>query len=131
MLALQHCRACGAVQYPPRELCAACLSDTLEWRVTDDGQGEVLAATVLHHSFEPASAAALPLRVGLVRLDAGPTVVCFLDEGCIAGMRDSITAKPDSAGPAVLSASAATDSLAANTKRASRGSQQPAAAFSP
>ena len=42
------------------------------------------------------SAEVLPLRVGLVRLDAGPTVVCFLTEGCDAGTRVRITARNDS-----------------------------------
>lgn len=103
-LALQHCTACGATQYPPRELCAACLADQLEWRVTDAAGGEVLANTVLHHSHEAAFQDALPLRVGLVRLDPGPTVVCFLAEGCDAGTRVRITARNDAAGHAVLAA---------------------------
>jgi uncharacterized OB-fold protein len=68
-LALQRCTACGTMQYPPRELCANCLADTLEWRVSDDAPGEVMANTVLHHSHEPAFGAMLPMRVGLVRLD--------------------------------------------------------------
>ena len=58
--------------------------------MTDAEGGEVLAATALHHSHEAAFRDALPLRVGLVRLDAGPTVVCFLaDEG------DRRHARPD------------------------------------
>ena len=115
-LALQRCTACGTVQYPPRELCVACLADTLEWRVTDDACGEVLASTVLHHSHESAFCVMLPMRVGLVRLDAGPTAVCFLAEGCSAGMRVSVTARLDGEGRAVLSASVATASFAAITK---------------
>ncbi len=115
-LALQRCTACGIVQYPPRELCIACLADTLEWRVTDDTCGELLASTVLYHSHEAAFGVMLPMRVGLVRLDAGPTAVCFLAEGCSAGMRVSVTARLDGEGRAVLSASAATASFAAITK---------------
>ncbi len=115
-LALQRCTACGTMQYPPRELCADCLADTLEWRVTDDALGEVLANTVLHHSHEPAFGAMLPMRVGLVRLDAGPTAVCFLADDCSAGMRVSVTARLDGEGRAVLSASAATASFAAISK---------------
>jgi uncharacterized OB-fold protein len=101
---LQCCTACGTVQYPPRELCAACLADTLEWRVTDAEPGEVLAHTVLHHSHEPAFGAMLPLRVGLVRLDAGATVVCFLAERCCAGTRVSVATRLDGEGRTVLSA---------------------------
>ena len=92
-------RHAETVQYPPRELCGACLADTLEWRVTDDEPGEVLASTVLHHSHEPAFDAMLPMRVGLVRLDAGPTAVCFLTEACSAGTRVRVTAKLDYRGP--------------------------------
>jgi uncharacterized OB-fold protein len=103
-LALQHCTACGTVQYPPRELCVACLADRLEWRVTDSEGGEVLANTMLHHSHEPTFRDALPLRVGLVRLDPGPTVVCFLTDGCDIGTRVRIAARNDAVGRAVLSA---------------------------
>lgn len=115
-LALQRCTACGTMQYPPRELCANCLADTLEWRVSDDAPGEVMANTVLHHSHEPAFGAMLPMRVGLVRLDVGATAVCFLTEDCAAGMRVIVTARLDGEGHAVLSASAATASFAAVTK---------------
>jgi uncharacterized OB-fold protein len=103
-LALQRCVTCGTVQYPPRELCSACLADQLEWRTSDTEAGEVLASTVLHHSHETAFDAALPIRVGLVQLDPGPTVVCFLTKGCDAGTRVWITASIDAAGRAVLTA---------------------------
>jgi uncharacterized OB-fold protein len=103
-LALQRCIACGTMQYPPRELCAACLADEMIWVVAGFADGDVLAVTTLHHSHEVACRAALPLRVGLVRLDAGPTVVCFLDEGCAAGTRVQIAARTDAAGRAVLAA---------------------------
>ena len=104
MLALQHCTTCGTVQYPPRELCVACLADTLIWRATADAAGEVLAETILHHSHQPAFGAMLPIRVGLVRLDAGPTAVCFLDRGCAVGARVTIAAGPDGDDRMVLSA---------------------------
>ncbi len=103
-LALQYCTACGATQYPPRELCVACLSDQLEWRVIDAAGGEVLASTVLHHSHERSFRDASPLRVGLVRLDLGATAVCFLAEGCDAGTHVRITVCNDAAGRPVLTA---------------------------
>ncbi len=103
-LALQHCTACGTVQYPPRELCSVCLADRLEWRVTDAEGGKVLATTTLHRSHEAAFRDALPLHAGLVRLDAGPAVVCFLAEGCDAGTRVRITARNNGGGRAVLTA---------------------------
>ena len=103
-LALQHCTACGTVQYPPRELCFVCLTDRLEWRVTDAEGGDVLAATTLHRSHEAAFRNLLPLRVGLVRLDAGPTVVCFFPDDGDPGTRVRITARNDGSGHAVLTA---------------------------
>jgi uncharacterized OB-fold protein len=105
--ALQHCSACGAAQYPPRELCAMCLSDTLQWHASAAEHGELLASTVLQHSHEPAFRERLPLRVGLIRLDAGVTAVCFLGEGCSAGMRVRVTASNDAAGRAILTATPA------------------------
>ena len=118
-LALQRCTSCGMVQYPPRELCLACLRDTLEWRVSVAEGGEVLASTVLHHSHEPAFAAKLPLRMGLVLLDTGPSVVCFLADDCATGTRVSVTARAGGQGCTVLFASAATASFAASTRETS------------
>lgn len=76
-LALQRCDECGARLYPPRELCPACLSASLSWDIADHLEGELLAATELCHSHDVAWRSRLPVRVALVRLDAGPTVLCF------------------------------------------------------
>jgi uncharacterized OB-fold protein len=78
MIRLQRCEECGAAQYPPREVCAACLSDRLTWDSADSLPAHVLAHTRLHHSNEPRFRAWLPLLVGLVQFDAGPVAVCFL-----------------------------------------------------
>jgi len=96
-LALQRCTACGVVQYPPREVGCSCLADALEWRISRREEGEVLATTTLHHSHDVQFRSRLPLHVGLVRLDAGPTVVCFLAEGCAAGTRVVLSADVDDA----------------------------------
>ncbi len=103
MMRLQRCTSCGRAQYPPRELCVFCLADTIEWE-TDSGAGRVLALTELHHSHEPSFRTRLPLRTGLVRLTAGPTAVCFLDDGCHPGASVHITATTDDAGRTILSA---------------------------
>src|SRR5262249_15635693 len=50
-LMLQMCRDCGAVTYPPREACSACLSERLDWR-EQTGAGELISDTVLRHSNE-------------------------------------------------------------------------------
>jgi uncharacterized OB-fold protein len=86
-VALQHCTACGAVQYPPRELCGACLADVLEWRHSNVELGEVLAMTLVHHTLDAKFRTRLPLSVGLVRFDTGPVALCFLAGGCEAGVR--------------------------------------------
>jgi uncharacterized OB-fold protein len=116
---LQHCTMCSTAQYPPRELCAVCLADTLEVRETDAEPGEVLAVTLLHHSHDPAFSSRLPICIGLVRLDAGPSAVCFLAGDCEAGMRVSVVSQQDHAGRIVLSASPVADRVAASDTEAS------------
>ena len=102
-LALQHCAGCGSHQYPPRELCVACLSDRLEWHMSDSEAGEVLATTTLHHSHDATFRSSLPLRIALVRLDCGPSVVCFAHDAAPA-QRVHVTAALDSHGRPVLTA---------------------------
>jgi uncharacterized OB-fold protein len=92
---------CGAVQYPPREVCGTCLSDALTWR-PQDGLGKVIAATALHASMEPYFQARLPVRVALVRLNAGPVVYAFNEDDLKPGAAARITARIDDSGQAVL-----------------------------
>ena len=47
--ALQICQNCSKVQYPPRQFCGNCLSDSLEWQDVGNG-GKLLAETTLQHS---------------------------------------------------------------------------------
>jgi NAD(P)-dependent dehydrogenase (short-subunit alcohol dehydrogenase family)/uncharacterized OB-fold protein len=98
---LQQCKDCGAVQYPPREACWSCLSTKLAWQAQPDG-GELLARTVLHHSNDLFFRERLPWRLGLVRLDCGPTVVAHLHESATQKVR--VRAMLDRAGQAVLAA---------------------------
>src|SRR5882757_3161136 len=79
--ALQVCGDCGAVQYPARDACGSCLSVNLEWR-KQDGAGELIAQTLLHHSHEAFFREHLPWRIGMVRLDVGPTVIAHLHCAC-------------------------------------------------
>ncbi len=74
---LQVCERCQAVQYPPRDACHRCLSSLLKW-TAQTGAGELLSETVLHHSNDPFYRERLPWRLGLVHLDAGPTVIVHL-----------------------------------------------------
>ena len=100
--ALQVCRACGTTQYPPREACHSCLSITLDWK-TQNGAGELIADTVLHHSNDLFFRERLPWRLGLIRLDCGVSVVTHLhsDVGA-APCRVRVAARLDRAGQAVL-----------------------------
>jgi len=103
---LQACRRCAAVQYPPRDACHRCLSPELDW-TPQAGTGTLLSATVLHHSNDPFYRERLPWRLGLVRLDAGPTVIVHLhgDVGAPSTrqpVRVRVGARLDRAGAAVL-----------------------------
>ena len=99
---LQQCRECGTVQYPPREACQKCLSVDLVWR-EQSPKGEMLAQTVLHHSNDLFFRERLPWRLGLVKLDCGPTLVSHL-HGEIKGPSEKvrIRAMLDRAGQAVI-----------------------------
>ena len=106
---LQACDECGTVQYPPREACVRCLSVQLTWK-PQDGRGELIAETRLHHSLDPFFRDKLPWRVGLVRLDAGPIVVAHV-HGAVphASVRVRLKATVDAAGHAALFAFAEQD----------------------
>jgi NAD(P)-dependent dehydrogenase (short-subunit alcohol dehydrogenase family)/uncharacterized OB-fold protein len=100
--ALQVCRHCGAVQYPPRELCRECLSQRLIWR-TQDGHGALLTETTLRNAQELFFRERLPWRVGIVRLDAGVNVIAFLHQKVgPAPCRVRVEASLDRAGQAAL-----------------------------
>ena len=99
---LQTCGDCGAVQYPPREACHACLSDRLGWQ-RQNGAGDLLSTTVLHHSNDLFFRERLPWRLGLVKLDAGPSVVAHLHGDVAPGAsRVRVGARLDKSGQAVL-----------------------------
>ena len=99
---LQVCEQCGAVQYPPRELCQACLSHRLLWRI-QDGSGELLTDTVLRAAQELFFRERLPWRVGLIRLDAGVNVIAYLHARVgAAPCRVRVETALDRAGQAVL-----------------------------
>ena len=108
---LQVCADCGAVQYPPREACGHCVLHRLQWK-PQSGAGRLLALTTLHHSNDLFFRERLPWRLGLVHLDAGPTVVAHLHGDVpapntqpgadAASPRVTVGARLDRAGRAVL-----------------------------
>jgi NAD(P)-dependent dehydrogenase (short-subunit alcohol dehydrogenase family)/uncharacterized OB-fold protein len=99
---LQVCGRCSTTQYPPREICESCLSDRLIWR-EQDGAGELIAQTLLRHSHDLYFRERVPWRLGLIRLDCGPTVVTHL-HGDVADppTRVRVGARLDRSGMAVL-----------------------------
>jgi len=101
-LELQTCRQCGTVQYPAREICVNCLSDQLEWKA-QDGAGELIAETTLRHSMEVYYLQRMPWRLGIVKLDAGPSIVCHVHGDVPAApARIRLGARLDKAGQGVM-----------------------------
>lgn len=99
---LQVCARCGTVQYPAREACQRCLSGELEWR-EQSGLGELISETIVYHSHDAFFRERVPWRLGLVRLDAGPTLVVHLHAGCAAApTRVRVGARLDKSGQGVL-----------------------------
>jgi len=102
---LQACEDCGAVQYPPREACHKCLSPRLRWQ-QQGGDGVLLSSTTLHHSNDMYFRERLPWRLGLVHLDAGPTLMVHLHgdvpDAVDAPVRLRVGARVDRTGQAVL-----------------------------
>jgi NAD(P)-dependent dehydrogenase (short-subunit alcohol dehydrogenase family)/uncharacterized OB-fold protein len=100
--ALQVCRDCGAVQYPPREVCRACLSQRLIWR-PQDGKGELLTDTTLRAAQELYFRERLPWRIGIVRLDVGVNLIGYVHASVgAAPCRVRVEAALDRAGQAAL-----------------------------
>jgi NAD(P)-dependent dehydrogenase (short-subunit alcohol dehydrogenase family) len=90
------------VQYPPREVCRACLSHRLVWR-PQTGRGELISETVLHNAQELFFRERLPWRIGNVRVDAGVNVMAYVHENVgAAPCRVRVEAALDRAGQAAL-----------------------------
>ena len=68
---IQHCGACDAPIFYPREVCPQCLSsDSLEWRESS-GKGTIYAASVQEKPANPMMADRVPYVVAIVELDDG------------------------------------------------------------
>jgi NAD(P)-dependent dehydrogenase (short-subunit alcohol dehydrogenase family)/uncharacterized OB-fold protein len=99
---LQVCTVCGAVQYPPREMCHQCLGEQLRWRA-QDGAGELLSVTSVRVSQDLYFRERAPWRLGMVRLDCGPTVILHLHAACPEPpARVRVEARLDKSGQGVL-----------------------------
>lgn len=101
-LSLQVCHDCKAVNYPERERCRTCLSQSLQWDSVS-GAGEVLSITSLHHSNEQLFNARLPINMVSVQLDCGPVVLAFVQGDKVGiGHKVHVGVLSDSAGNRVL-----------------------------
>ena len=99
--ALQHCAACDAVQYPPRDACSTCISTDLDWRDTDPG-GQILAETTVRTSTKLYFRERTPWRMGTVQLNAGPVILCHIHPDVSRLARVTILNRLDRAGQGVL-----------------------------
>jgi len=84
------CGACGAAQYPPREVCVRCLSDAIDSRDVE-AAGTVLSLTTIHRSIDPQFTE--PAAIASVRMDAGPVVIAFVEPGLKVGARVRLAEK--------------------------------------
>ncbi|MAU96085.1 MAG: short-chain dehydrogenase [Fulvimarina sp.] len=103
VFALQRCGNCGTVAYPPRDACAACLSVDLAVEPVPDA-GEAIAETTIRTTTDLYFRERAPWRVGLVRLDCGPSVVTHLHRDVAVPGRVRMVLKLDRSGNAVMMA---------------------------
>jgi uncharacterized OB-fold protein len=99
--ALQVCAECNTVVYPPREACPSCLSPRLPFQDVDAG-GTLLTETTVQVSPEPYFRERMPQRIGIVKLDAGPTVVAHLHGDVGTRARVRLELKLDRSGAPVM-----------------------------
>jgi uncharacterized OB-fold protein len=85
-LVVQRCDGCGALRFPPRELCSGCLSTAASW-VPVSGRGEVFSYNVMHQVYHPAFADEVPYAVVVVRLAEGPKLTTRLLDCAPADVR--------------------------------------------
>jgi uncharacterized protein len=69
-LVVRRCYACGAVQWPPRVLCARCHGDEFQPAALPD-RGVVHTFTVCYRAFDPWFAARVPYAIAVVEISAG------------------------------------------------------------
>jgi NAD(P)-dependent dehydrogenase (short-subunit alcohol dehydrogenase family)/uncharacterized OB-fold protein len=105
---LQVCDECGKVIYPPRDACPQCLSPRIPFRDVANG-GTLLAETTIRTSIDVYFRERMPWRVGMVRLDCGPSIVAHLHGDAHEGARVRMEFKLDRSGQAVAIALPAED----------------------
>ena len=76
-LVVQRCDGCGALRFPPRELCSQCLATGATW-VPVSGRGEIFSYNVMHQIYHPAFATEVPYAIVVVKLAEGPKITSNL-----------------------------------------------------
>ena len=76
-LVVQRCAGCGALRFPARSICSACLSREATW-VPVSGRGTVFSFAIMHQAVHPGFAAETPYAVVVIQLDEGPRLLSNL-----------------------------------------------------
>jgi uncharacterized OB-fold protein len=76
-LLLQHCRACGHVQFYQRALCGRCLAASIESRPAS-GRGSIYSFSTVHRPPSAEFKDDVPYTVVLVELSEGPRMISTL-----------------------------------------------------
>lgn len=97
---LQRCGTCGTFAYPAREACPSCLSVGLVF-VDAPRRAILLAETSAHVPSDVYFRERAPWRIGLVRMDCGPTIVAHLHADCVEGAPVRMSFQLDKSGHAV------------------------------
>src|SRR5438445_1833582 len=97
---LQRCEACGSFAYPARDACPSCLSFGLSF-VDAPRRGALLAETTARVPSDVYFRERTPWRIGLVKMDCGPTIVAHLHADCIEGAPVRMSLQLDKSGQAV------------------------------
>jgi NAD(P)-dependent dehydrogenase (short-subunit alcohol dehydrogenase family)/uncharacterized OB-fold protein len=105
---LQVCDACGRATYPPRDACPHCLCAALVFRDVAP-EGLLLTETTVRAPSDLYFRERAPWRIGLVRLDCGPTVVAHLHGDCREREPVRMALKLDKTGEAAMFALPAKD----------------------
>ena len=97
---LQRCEACGSFAYPAREACSSCLSPGLAF-VDAPRRGILLSETTARVPSDVYFRERAPWRIGLVKMDCGPTIVTHLHADCAEGAAVRMSFQLDKSGQAV------------------------------
>ncbi len=71
-----RCKTCGQQSFPPRNLCRACWSTSLEW-VELSTTGKLYSFTRIHVAPQAFRSDA-PYSIGIIDLERGPRMMCRL-----------------------------------------------------